>query len=68
MNTFTNWQDLLTYLKEHNNIVYYQAPLDFNPNIVTITKVFKNGKLRVVCGPYAFTADKTHLDRFRWKD
>lgn len=68
MKEFGSWFDLLTYLEEHNDIVYYQPPMDHWPNIVVITKKFKNGKLRVAFGPYSFTADKTHLHRFMWKE
>ncbi len=67
LESFNCWNDVLTYLGEHNNICYYHAPMDINPCIVTVTKRFKNGKLRIAVGPYSFTADKNHLDRFRYK-
>ncbi len=67
-NTFASWYGLEHYLEEHNNIVYYQAPLDSQPNIVCVIKRFKNRKLRIAYGPWKFTADEGHLDRFRWVD
>jgi hypothetical protein len=67
MNDFGSWHGLLHYLESHNNIVYYQAPMDHYPAMVTISKVFKNKKLRVQYQGGSFTADRGHLDRFRWK-
>ena len=68
MNTFTSWNELGRYLESHNNIVYYKAPLDSMPVMVVVTKVFKNNKLRIKYHNNSFTADRTHLDRFRFKD
>lgn len=67
METFASWYGLLCYLEDHNDIVHYQAPMDIHPVPVVITKKFKNGKLRVAFRDITFTADKSHLDRFRWK-
>lgn len=67
MESFGSWHGLLHYLESHNNIVYYKAPMDSVPIMVVITKVFKNKKLRVNYHDNSFTADRTHLDRFRWK-
>ena len=68
MNTFASWYGLLHYLERHENIVYYQAPMDRYPCMVVVSKVFKNGKLRIKYHDMAFTADRGHLDRFRYKD
>lgn len=67
MKEFGSWYGLLHYLERHNNIVYYKAPLDTMPVMVVVTKVFKNGKLRITYHSDSFTADWTHLDRFRYK-
>ena len=67
MNPFACWFGLLEYLREHNNIVYYKAPLDFHPTMIVVSKVYKNGKLRVKARDVSFTADAGHLDRFMWK-
>lgn len=67
METFGCWYGLLKYLEEHNNIVYYKAPLDLHAVPVVVIKVFKNGKLRIQYHGIKFTADPGHLDRFFWK-
>ena len=67
METFACWYGLLKYLEEHNNMVYYKAPLDNYPVPVVVTKVFKNEKLRIQFLNKSFTADPGHLGRFLWK-
>jgi hypothetical protein len=64
--TFNSWEDLIAYLDGHNT-VFYQAPLDRYPVPVDVTRRFKNGKLRLNYRNGSFTADRGHLDRFRWK-
>ena len=64
---FACWYGLQCYLDDHA-YVYYKAPLDFSPVIVTVTKRFKNGKLRLAWAHGSFTADPGHLDRFLYKD
>lgn len=66
METFGCWTGLLAYLDSHAT-VYYQAPLDLRPSLACVVKRFKNGKLRLAVGPYTFTADSGHLDRFRYR-
>lgn len=66
---FSTWIGLLEYLEDHSNIVHYQAPLDYYPVPVVVIKKFKNGKLRIqYYHSIKFTADESHLDRFRWKE
>lgn len=67
MQTFKSWSGLLQYLSDHNNIVYYKAPMDRYAVMVVIKKVFKNGKVRVTYHDNSFTADSGHLDRFCYK-
>ena len=65
MESFGCWYGLQQYLENHA-YVYYQAPLDLHPVIVCVKKKFKNGKLRIAWAHGEFTADASHLDRFRW--
>jgi len=67
MERFSTWQQLLDHLAAHSNIVHYQAPMDRHPVPVVVVKHFKNGKLRVNYHDAKFTADRGHLDRFRWR-
>lgn len=60
-----SWDELKQYLAAHEGKVYYQAPMDRTPTPVAITRHFKNGKLRVSYRNGTFTADPSHLDRFR---
>lgn len=65
--TFATWADLLAHLRA-NGRVRYHAPLDVVPCSVIVTRIYKNGKLRILplsnqAGP--FTADSRHLPRFR---
>ncbi len=48
-------------------VLFYHAPLDINPTRVRISRVFKNGKIRIAATRHAsgFTADASHLSRFR---
>lgn len=63
---FLTWADLLEHV-DRRSALYYQAPLDLHPRRVTITRKFKNGKLRVCTGTMYFTANSAHLSSFRWK-
>ena len=66
--SFHSWAEVLAHVNAGLPI-YYHAPLDFRPRRITIARVYKNGKIRVA-KPAAdvdpFTADATHLDRFRY--
>lgn len=63
--TFSSWADLHAHIAQ-SRTVYYHAPLDTAPRPVRIRKAFKNGKLRLDAGEVAFTADPSHLARFRF--
>ena len=62
---FACWYGVQSAVREETPL-YYQAPLDSSPVRVVVTKVFKNGKLRVSWAHGSFTADSGHTDRFRW--
>ncbi len=65
---FKSWDDVLSFAARGGRL-FYQAPLDVHPVAVTVAKVFKNKKIRIVppsMDADAFTADEGHLDRFRW--
>ncbi len=65
---FKSWDDLLSFIGRGGR-VFYHAPMDRYPVEVTIARVFKNRKIRVVpptLDAGAFTADEGHLGRFRW--
>lgn len=57
---FGAWAGVLA----HTGPLFYHAPLDYRPAIVTVVRRFKNGKLRLRAGDVSFTADAGHLDRF----
>jgi hypothetical protein len=63
---FGSWHQLLDHLAAGYPL-YYQAPLDYRPVLVTAVRR-KDGRLRVTA-PYTdsdpFTADIGHLPRFR---
>lgn len=61
--SFGSWAKV-KHAGETNVSLYYWAPLDGGPRPVFVTRVFKNGKLRVTGGEVTFTADDKHLDRF----
>jgi hypothetical protein len=70
MQGFKTWESFLAYLaRPGSNILFYKAPMDILGTPVRITKVFKNGKVRVqlLHGKGGFTADSGHLDRFFWR-
>lgn len=62
---FATWADVLTHAKV--GWLHYHAPLDLRPTSVRVVRIYKNGKLRLDPGMRAdpFTADESHLDRFR---
>lgn len=64
--TFATWTDLLTHIRADYKL-YYQAPMDYRPAVVNAT-IRKDGKLRINV-PFGdcdnFTADESHLSRFR---
>ena len=62
---FASWQSV-RYAADHKVSLFYHAPLDHAPRPVFVTKIFKNGKLRINAGEVIFTADSGHLDRFFW--
>jgi hypothetical protein len=64
---FVSWNDVLSHIAQGNQL-YYAAPLDREPMIVVVLKSYKNGKLRLRAkfGDVTFTADRDHLDRFRY--
>ena len=70
---FTVWAAVLMHARTQFNAeacnrraLWYHAPLDITPARVFAVKVFANGKIRLQAGDVRFTADKRHLDRFRW--
>lgn len=62
---FASWNDLETHVAQGKTL-YYHAPLDTAPRPVLVRKRFKNGKMRLDAGEVVFTADRDHLDRFRY--
>jgi hypothetical protein len=68
---FPTWAALLDYLRDCDALerrIYYHAPMDVRPVQVCVSRVFKNGKVRIAKPAHdvdAFTADEGHLDRFR---
>jgi hypothetical protein len=66
MTTFTSWPQLTDHVRAGYRL-FYQAPMDYRPVMVTAV-IRKDGNLRVSV-PYgdadSFTADIGHLDRFR---
>jgi hypothetical protein len=68
MTKFTGFDSLdavWKYSTQPGAIVYYHAPLDYQPRSVTVYRRFKNGKLRIHAGSLNFTADARHLERFK---
>ncbi len=63
--TFPTWL-AVKHAAETNMRLFYHAPLDTAPIPIRVTRVFKNGKIRVDAGEVKFTADQDHLHRFRW--
>lgn len=64
---FQHWADVVEAAGRGERL-WYKAPLDHQPRLVRIVRVFKNGKIRI--DPMSrdaddFTADAGHLDRFR---
>ncbi len=59
---FASWFDVLQYCDTHAWI-YYHAPMDINPVVVAVVKVFKNGKMRVDVHGNKFTIDIDHRSR-----
>jgi len=67
--TFATWDAVLDAARR-GDILWYQAPMDLHPHYISVTKIYKNGKLRI--DPLSnqadnFTADAGHLSRFRKK-
>jgi hypothetical protein len=64
--SFADWAQLTDHVRAGYRL-FYQAPLDYRPVLVTAV-IRKDGKLRVT-PPYSnadpFTADNGHLTRFR---
>lgn len=64
--SFQTWAQLTDHVRAGYRL-WYQAPLDYRPVLVTAV-LRKDGKVRVT-PPYSnadpFTADSGHLDRFR---
>ncbi len=74
LTTFATWAELLNFIGNGRAHLFagqrllYQAPMSVRPCTVRIVRIFKNGKLRLDPGYVngdKFTADSTHLDRFR---
>lgn len=61
---FEAWSDVVEAAR-HGVRLWYQAPLDRYPTSVLATRVFKNGKIRIVAPELTFTVDEGHLSRFR---
>jgi len=61
---FASWHGV-QHAIENKVTLYYKAPLDA-PRPIIVSKVFKNGKLRINAGEVCFTADRSHLYRFFW--
>lgn len=62
---FPSWLKV-KHAAETNVRLFYRAPLDGAPRPIIVSRVFKNGKIRVNAGEVCFTADSEHLDRFFW--
>lgn len=63
---FQSWAQLTDHVRAGYKL-YYHAPMDFKPALVTAT-IRKDGKLRVMPiygNADPFTADLAHLERFR---
>lgn len=67
---FDSWAQLLDHIAAGYPL-WYHAPMDYHPAQVTVHNVYKNGKLRVYpiyADADPFTADESHLSRFRRAD
>ena len=62
--SFDSWQAVRGFA-DRGTSLYYCAPLDVAPRPVFVTRLFKNGKMRVNGGEVSFTTDEGHLSRFR---
>lgn len=62
---FDSWNTFQAHVAQGMR-VYYHAPLDTLPRLVTVVKAYKNGKLRLRAGDVTFTADRDHLSRLRY--
>jgi hypothetical protein len=65
--TFGSWYGVQAAHRD-GVALYYQAPLDLHPVPVVVSKVYKNGKLRISHAHGSFTAAAGHTDRFRWRE
>lgn len=66
---FLTWEALVEFCRAndtYNVPLFYKAPLDTHETKVAITRIYKNGKLRVEPTSTApsFKADSDHLARF----
>lgn len=59
---FASWPVVISAAKS-NVRIWYKPPLDLRASILTVLKVYKNGKLRCLGGDCTFTADAGHLSR-----
>lgn len=60
---FDSWADVLDHV-ESRGALLYKAALDWRAVPVTVLRVYKNGKVRLLGpGGVSFTADSGHLDR-----
>lgn len=65
---FSGWNDVLAYVSLHGRI-WYHAPMDINPVLVSAHRRGNGRKVRVVPnrrGADPFWADEAHLDRMRY--
>jgi hypothetical protein len=63
---FGAWFNVRLAAADKEVSLWYRAPMDTSPRLVTVKKAFKNGKLRVQAGDITFTADHSHASRFYW--
>lgn len=64
---FATWEAVLAHVAAGGRI-WYHAPLDTAPRPVLVSRVFKNGKLRILPGTDEadpFNADAGHLERIK---
>ena len=64
---FDSWSDVIAAAQRGDHL-WCTAALDVYATQVVVSRVFKNGKLRIVPVSnqgYPFTADSSHLHRFR---
>lgn len=63
---FASWKEVLDAVKP-GAWVHYHAPMDIVPRRVLVSKVYKNGKVRInpmSSDADSFNADARHLSRF----